>query len=135
MPYKDKEKKRANARLHRRKHRAHRNAVANHRRAFMERVKRFVGCVDCPERDPCCLEFHHCFGSKDFDVSQGCQKSMVRIKNEIRKCVVLCANCHRKRHAKEKRLASLPKLTSPIVMRSISSQIPPFVLLTTVCRN
>lgn len=35
---------------------------------------------------------------KDFDVFQSV-KSFKRLKPELDKCILLCANCHRKRHA------------------------------------
>jgi hypothetical protein len=59
------------------------------------------GCSVCGERDPVCLDFHHVSGSKDFslgDVMRG-RYSVERIKAELRKCIVVCANCHRKLHA------------------------------------
>jgi hypothetical protein len=59
------------------------------------------GCSLCVEREPACLDFHHVRGSKDFslgDVMRG-RYSARRIEAELAKCVVLCANCHRKVHA------------------------------------
>ena len=51
------------------------------------------------------LDFHH-KGNKEFCISLGVQgsKNLNTIKKEIEKCVVLCANCHRELHAKEKRV-------------------------------
>jgi predicted HNH restriction endonuclease len=48
------------------------------------------------------LEFHHRDPSqKDFSVSaDGCTRSWARVKKELDKCVMLCANCHREVHAK-----------------------------------
>lgn len=46
------------------------------------------------------LDFHHLNPSeKDLEVSLLTRYSTKRVKDEIRKCVVLCANCHRKLHA------------------------------------
>jgi len=47
------------------------------------------------------LEFHHVDSSaKDFNVSQrGHTRSWKRVVEEIEKCVMLCANCHRELHA------------------------------------
>lgn len=57
-------------------------------------------CVKCGEAEPICLDFHHVDGStKDFALSSGKQRSWAKILKEIEKCVVLCANCHRKLHA------------------------------------
>jgi len=59
-------------------------------------------CEICGEKEPICLEFHHKDGeNKDFNLgdvkSRGWGKE--RIKKELEKCRVLCANCHRKIHA------------------------------------
>ena len=47
------------------------------------------------------LEFHHVDpAQKDFGVSsQGYTHSWDRVKQEINKCVLVCANCHREIHA------------------------------------
>lgn len=44
------------------------------------------------------LEFHHIDGSKDFAISDGKIRSWERIKKELEKCQLLCANCHREQH-------------------------------------
>src|SRR3989338_9159731 len=47
------------------------------------------------------LEFHHVDSSqKDFGISQdGYTRSWERVRQELDKCVLLCANCHRELHA------------------------------------
>jgi hypothetical protein len=47
------------------------------------------------------LEFHHLNTSeKDFGISQkGYTRSWIKVKIELDKCVMLCANCHREIHA------------------------------------
>ncbi len=47
------------------------------------------------------LEFHHTGSSgKDFGIShKGYTRSWKRVKEELDKCVMLCANCHREVHA------------------------------------
>lgn len=75
--------------------------------AIMESVKRTSGCVHCGEREPACLDFHHIDPStKAKTVSRlghgthaWSDKGFVRLRAEMAKCVVLCANCHRKLHA------------------------------------
>ena len=55
-------------------------------------------CVVCGEDDPVVLEFDHVDRStKDKAVSNMVVNSIAKIKTEIEKCRVLCANCH-KRH-------------------------------------
>lgn len=45
------------------------------------------------------LEFHHRNPTqKDFGLSNGNTYSWEKIKNEIEKCDLLCANCHRELH-------------------------------------
>jgi hypothetical protein len=59
-------------------------------------------CVDCGEDDPVVLEFDH-QGDKVFTVASALHWH-VRwevIAEEIDKCEVRCANCHRRRHAEE----------------------------------
>ncbi|OGI18574.1 MAG: hypothetical protein A3B68_02280 [Candidatus Melainabacteria bacterium RIFCSPHIGHO2_02_FULL_34_12] len=48
------------------------------------------------------LEFHHTDPSKkDFSISsRGHSRSWKRVKEELDKCTMLCANCHREIHTK-----------------------------------
>lgn len=58
-------------------------------------------CVDCGEADPVVLQFDH-RRDKCFDVSVGViNKSWREVLAEIEKCEVRCANCHRRRTARE----------------------------------
>ena len=58
-------------------------------------------CVDCGERDIVVLEFDHVLQPKLGEISVMVYKrvSLTRFKREIEKCVVRCANCHRRRTA------------------------------------
>ena len=49
------------------------------------------------------LEFHHLDPSqKDFGIgSDGCTRSWEKVKEELDKCICVCANCHREIHSKE----------------------------------
>ena len=68
------------------------------RKEIRERVARIrtKGCRACDERDVACIEFHHVHG-KDRYISH-CE-SIPQLERELIKCVVLCANCHKKAHA------------------------------------
>lgn len=56
-------------------------------------------CVDCGEKDLLVLEFDH-LGDKLFNVSFGIRnRSWSAVLEEIQKCEVVCANCHRRRTA------------------------------------
>ncbi|MEI7999365.1 MAG: hypothetical protein WCH62_07675 [Candidatus Omnitrophota bacterium] len=48
------------------------------------------------------LEFHHLDRSKkDFGISsKGYARSWQKVKEELDKCLLLCANCHREEHTK-----------------------------------
>ena len=55
-------------------------------------------CVDCGEADPLVLEFDHVRGVKSGNISQMMAYcvSEARLLEEIAKCEVRCANCHRR---------------------------------------
>lgn len=54
----------------------------------------YFRCIDA-------LEFHHADSSeKEFSISErGYTRSWDKVKEELDKCVLLCANCHREFHA------------------------------------
>lgn len=58
-------------------------------------------CTDCGERDPVVLEFDHLDAeAKAFTIGQALSDRNWRsILDEIEKCEVVCANCHRRRTA------------------------------------
>ncbi len=68
-------------------------------------------CLDCGESNPLVLEFDHVRGIKTKDISCMIQQkwSWKAIEAEIAKCIVRCANCHRRKTAYEQnwRLVSL----------------------------
>jgi protein-arginine kinase activator protein McsA len=72
-------------------------------KAWFKEYKATLKCSRCPEDHPAALDFHHVdSGTKD-----GAIGTLVRRKGkrwvvaEIEKCIVLCANCHRKHHWNE----------------------------------
>jgi hypothetical protein len=75
-------------------------------------------CVDCAESDPVVLQFDH-RQDKEQDISRllslGAPWSL--IVDEVRRCEVRCANCHRRRHARDRRmleaLRALPVVLAP----------------------
>ena len=78
-------------------------AAAVKRRLMLTRTKYLIGffrshpCVDCGERDPVVLEFDH-LRDKSFSVGAAlAQRKWRDILDEIDKCEVVCANCHRRR--------------------------------------
>jgi len=63
-------------------------------------LKRDMKCSVCGESHPACIEFHHRDPKKkDMAVSRMFMSgSRRKILEEIEKCDILCANCHRKVH-------------------------------------
>ena len=58
-------------------------------------------CQYCHESNVACLVFHHKLGEKKFFGLSDCRdKAFSRIVAEVKKCVVLCSNCHLKLHAR-----------------------------------
>lgn len=52
-------------------------------------------CVDCGISNPLVLEFDHVSGDKLYNISEMSSLSLTKIIDEINKCLVRCANCHR----------------------------------------
>jgi hypothetical protein len=72
----------------------------NRKRARLAKYKDTLKCELCEERHPQCLEFHHI----DPSTKRGNISDLIAdysfdiVMDEITKCRVLCANCHRKEH-------------------------------------
>jgi 5-methylcytosine-specific restriction endonuclease McrA len=88
----------ANRELHlersRKRHEAKRSAI----RAFIAEYLSRHPCVDCGETDPIVLDFDH-VGEKSFGIGSAVQRliPLERVKAEIEKCEIRCANCHRRK--------------------------------------
>ncbi len=55
-------------------------------------------CQDCGQQFPdVCYDFHR-IGGKDANPSAALRWNRIRMEEELSKCVLLCANCHRLRH-------------------------------------
>lgn len=74
-------------------------------RAWFANLKLSLACEKCGEDHPAALDLHHRDPSqKDLAISamHGSGVSQARILEEMKKCSVLCANCHRKLHFEER---------------------------------
>jgi hypothetical protein len=63
-----------------------------------------VSCITCGENDPIVLEFDHREPDQKHKAISDMARSgysLVTIQEEMDKCDVLCANCHRRRTAKQ----------------------------------
>ena len=67
-------------------------------KVWIESIKQCRGCAVCDEGCAACLDFHHP-GEKEFSICQRRDVSLARVMSEVAKCILLCANCHRKLHA------------------------------------
>jgi hypothetical protein len=68
---------------------------------YMQGIKNQLCCADCGERHPATLQFHHLNSeNKTFTIGDAVTRgfSLDKIKKEIDKCIILCANCHFIRH-------------------------------------
>jgi hypothetical protein len=72
-------------------------------RAEWDEFKNTLSCTQCGENHPATLDFHHVVRDPSNHkvhrlVANG---SITKAREEIKKCVVLCSNCHRKHHYDE----------------------------------
>ena len=74
-------------------------------RKWINHYKKTLTCSLCQENHPATIDFHHIKG-KDFEIGYMVSNgySINRIKSELEKCQILCANCHRKEHYKKDNL-------------------------------
>ncbi len=83
-------------------------------RRLIAKLKKMKGCLICQENEPCALDFHHVNpAEKDTEISLLNKHSVKKVKAEIRKCVILCSNCHRKHHAGIDGYSILPNSSLP----------------------
>ena len=104
MPYKDKEKRLACRRKWYAENRSSEKAHVKKRKLEIKkwflRHKGNLECSRCGENHIATIDFHHNSGAKEKNVSKMVANgySVDRIRIELGKCIVLCANCHRKEH-------------------------------------
>ena len=72
-------------------------------KARWDTFKRTLKCTKCEQNHPAALDFHHTDPSQKENlvsklVSNGCFAAAME---EVQKCIVLCANCHRIHHYEE----------------------------------
>jgi len=107
MPYKSKEDQLASQRRHYQNNKESiKVATKTHKagkKSEWREYKKTLSCTKCSENHIATLDFHHVVRSPDN------KKIYALIRNgayaavfeEIKKCIVLCANCHRKLHHEE----------------------------------
>lgn len=107
MPSRDREKQNEYQRAwyarNKEKAKAQVSANRNKYRQRWRDYKATLSCINCGFNHPAALDFHHVIKSPDNKpVNQLLRKDAFKAAaEEIKKCVVLCANCHRVHHAEE----------------------------------
>lgn len=133
MPYKDPVKRREHHAIYMRERwypsnkKAHLARVKKNkreRREWLRALKDGKSCIKCAEPHPACLDFHHrdpktkLFGLGSEQAWSS--RSKAAVLEEIKKCDVMCSNCHRKLHF-ELRARQVPseshKLKKPRAIR------------------
>ena len=62
-----------------------------------------MSCKICGyNKSNCAKHFHHLDKTNKREVSSMTQYSLKEVKKEIKKCVLVCANCHAELHEKER---------------------------------
>lgn len=75
------------------------------RSAFVVSLKQGKSCLFCGESHIACLDFHHRDRTHKISVIQELARSTSdnnRVLEEVKKCDLICSNCHRKKHYEEK---------------------------------
>ncbi len=75
------------------------------RREWYFKLKRGKSCVACGESHPACLDFHHINPKLKTGIIRMLSlysNDNDRVIKEIKNCILLCANCHRKQHYKDR---------------------------------
>jgi hypothetical protein len=113
MPYKDPEVRKAYHKLCSHEHYLKTQEETKQRtkenkarlRAEWHIFKSTLKCTKCGENHPAALDFHHEDPStKDREVSWFLKNSQfTKAIEEAVKCIVLCANCHRKHHYEKRK--------------------------------
>ena len=71
---------------------------------FINRYKNFYGCKFCGEKNFICLDFHHINKKNKRSFKLLRKYPLKHIKEEIKKCIILCRNCHNKLHYEERNI-------------------------------
>lgn len=83
----------------RKKLRANANASIKRNKRFVRLLKMLLKCSKCGDKRWYVLDFHH-VGKKEKEIGDMIRRgtSLENLKKELRKCIVLCSNCHREEH-------------------------------------
>lgn len=84
--------------------------VIKNRASLTAIIDKMGGCQLCGEKDHAVIDFHH-VGKKNFNIATALHwgYSWNTILEELKCCICLCANCHRKVHAYNINIDNLAK--------------------------
>jgi hypothetical protein len=74
------------------------NDYRRDKKSQLDEYKKNLECADCGLKDFRVIEFHHPDENKEHNVGDMLSFGLDKIMVEVKKCVPLCANCHRIRH-------------------------------------
>ena len=81
--------------------RAQKDADHHQRYRAIVMSSKAVPCQECQQIFPAvCMDFDHVRGVKRFEISEGGSRCLRTLREEIAKCEIVCANCHRVRTAR-----------------------------------
>lgn len=85
-------------------YRATKQALIEKHYKWLNEYKERHGCVRCGTKDPRVLDFHHQKSDNKLFTIGGFRREVGfgKLQEEIAKCIVVCANCHRILHDEEK---------------------------------
>jgi hypothetical protein len=124
MPYKDLEvRKTKHAEYSKKYYEANKEKVIaknkvrkKERKVDWRAFKATLSCVNCGEDHPATFDFHHVERHPDnrkvYKLLQS--NNIGGAIEEIKKCIVLCANCHRRHHWEEEQEKKKPRLVSEV---------------------
>jgi hypothetical protein len=87
---------------------------------FSRYIRGQVPCALCGESDAVCLDFHH-VDPREKTKSVGKCSTMQAFVEEVVKCVVICANCHRRVHARMTVIDNLKPLDPAMLDEMLSA--------------
>ena len=83
-------------RKHNKNHKENNERIRNRNLAYLKNLLQSASCLDCGNTDWRLLEFDH-IGDKKSNVAALKSGTLQKIIDEISKCEIVCANCHRLR--------------------------------------
>ena len=119
MPYKDPKVYKAkhkeySARYYENNKETEKERINDRRRKKRKEWKEYkagLSCSNCGFDHPACIDFHHPPGTKEYSVNDLAKNGRFKLAyKEAAKCIVLCSNCHRIHHYKERKKKKEAKL-------------------------